>query len=187
MGEIVKRLLHDDQKDLFEILFAQVLGLVFLALIALLLWPLDRLGMVLGLAKGYVVLWLVLVVATLLLKRIHRWLRVDLYHHANAFVGSNLAVSCFLQAGWSAFAALAVHRFATGVPVWGAVILYLVGALSCLMAFYAVSSFYQGAIYKLVSLPVALVCFVVFSVWPASGRSVYGWFFGLFTPDQVRL
>jgi hypothetical protein len=60
------------------------------------------------------------------------------------------------------------------------VILYLVGVLSCLIAFFAVSSFYQGHVYKLVSLPLALLSFIVFGVWPAGGRLMYGWFFELF-------
>ena len=35
----------------------------------------------------------------------------------------------------------------------------------------------QGTLYKLVSLPIALVGFLVFSVWPAGGRWLFGWFF----------
>lgn len=38
MVEISKWLTHDDQKDLFEVLFASTLNIIFLALIALLLW-----------------------------------------------------------------------------------------------------------------------------------------------------
>jgi len=48
------------------------------------------------------------------------------------------------------------------------------------MAYFVVSSFYQGTVYKLISLPLALAGFLVFSVWPASGRALYGWFFRLF-------
>lgn len=180
MSDFVTWLLHDDQKDLFEILVGLALGVVFLALSALLLWPLDRLPLAWDLAQGYAVLWIVLGMTIFVLQRVHHWLRMDIYHRANAFVVSNLAASCLLQAGWAAFAALAIHRFATGAPVWVAVILYFVGALSCLAVFFAVSAVFQGAIYKFVSLPFALICFAVFSVWPAGGRAVYGWFFQLF-------
>ncbi len=173
-------LLHEDQKDLFEVLVALALNVLFLGLIALLLWPLGKLMLVLELARGYGILWIVTCGAALLVHRIQGFFRVNIYDHANAFVVSNLAVSCFLQAGWAAFAALSVHRFVPGVPVWGVVILYLVGVVSCLAAFLAVSALYQGHIYKLVSLPLTLVCFLVFSVWPVSGRAVYGWFFRLF-------
>ena len=180
MGELVKRLTQDDQKDFFEILVALVLNVLFLGLVALGLWPLDRHALALGLAKGYGVLWIVVGGAAVLVPRIQRLFRVDLYERGNAYVVSNLAVSCFLQVGWAAFAALSVRGFLAGAPGWVVVVLYLVGTLSCLIAFFVVSSVFQGAIYRLVSLPLALAGFAVFSVWPASGRALYRWFFRLF-------
>jgi hypothetical protein len=179
-GEFSKWLLHDDQKELFEIIFAVTLNVFALALTALLLWPLGRPTMAFRLAKGHGILWVVICVTFLLLNRIQRFFRVDLYDHPNAFLISNIAVSCFLLVGWAAFAALTVHGFVAGAPVWVMVILYFVGVLSCLVAFFAVTSFYQGHVYKLIGLPLALCCFAVFSVWPAGGRATYGWFFELF-------
>jgi len=180
-GEFSKWLLHEDQKELFEILVAIALNVVFLVLIVLLLWPLlGRPSLASRLAKGYGVLWGLTFVAAMLGNRIQDYFRVNIYDRPNAYVISNLAVSCFLQVGWSAFAALTVENFVPGAPVWVAVILYLVGGLSCLIAFFAVSSFYQGHVYKFISLPLALLSFIVFGVWPAGGRLMYGWFFELF-------
>jgi hypothetical protein len=180
MGEIIQWLIHDEQKELFEFLVALVLNILFLALSALLLWPLDRLMLVFGLAKGYGLLWIVNYVTAGLLNGIHRFFRINMYDHFNTYVSSNLALSSFLQVGWSAFAALTVHSFVSGLSGWLVVSLYLVGGLSCLIAFFVVSSIYQGAIYKVISLPLALVSFLVFSVWPAAGHVTYGWFFQLF-------
>lgn len=163
MGEISKWLTHDDQKDLFEVLFAITLNILFLVLIALLLWPMGRSMLALGLAKGYALLWIAIFVTAGLLNLIQRLFRVNIYDHPNAYVISNLVVSCFVLGGWSAFAAITVHRFVVGASIWIVVILYLVGVLSCLTAFFSVGSFYQGHIYKLVSLPLALVVFIVFS------------------------
>jgi hypothetical protein len=177
MGEFSKWLLHEDQKHVFEILFASVLSIVFLTLTALLLWPLGSAMLAWRLAKGYSVLWGMIYLASMFVNRIQDYFRVNIYDHADAFVYSNLAVSCILQIGWSAFAALKVHSFIGGAPLWTMLILYLVGVLSCLVAYFAVSSFYQGAIYRFISLPLALVGFGVFSVWPASGRVLFGWFF----------
>ncbi len=129
----------DDQKELFEILFAIGLNAVFLALIALLFWPLGQLAVAFRLTKGYVILWAVILGSFVLISRLHRFFRVDIYTHANAFVISNLVLSCLLQAGWSAFAALTIQGFVVSSPAW---ILYIVGVISCLVAFYAVSSFY---------------------------------------------
>jgi hypothetical protein len=165
MGEIVKWLMQDRQKDLFEILVALALNILFLALAALLLWPLDRLRLALDLAKGYGVLWMATGATAVLVHRVQSWFRVNLYDHPNAYVISNLAVSCVLQVGWSAFAALAVHGSVARVPVWVAVTLYAVGLLSCLIAYFAVSSVYQGTVYKMISLPVALAGFVVVVWW----------------------
>lgn len=180
MGEISKWLLHEDQTDLFEVLVTVTLNIIFLALVALLLWPLGRPMLALRLAKGYGILWSVVFVSAVLVNRTQQFFRVNIYDHPDAYVNSNLAVSCLLQVGWSAFAALMVHRFVAGTPVWMASLLYLVGVLSCLGAFFAVSSFYRGHIYKLISLPLALLSFVVFSVWPASGRAIFGWFFDIY-------
>ena len=179
-GDISKWLMHDDQKELFEILFAGALNIVFLVLAALLLWLLGKPVLAFRLAKGYGILWVVTFVIVALAYRLQRAFRVDLYTHADAYVISNLIGSCFLQAGWSAFAARTLQHFVVGPPLWIGVALYFVGALSCLVAYFAVSSFYQGHIYKFISLPLTLISFIVFCVWPASGRVMFGWFFDLF-------
>jgi hypothetical protein len=180
MGEVAKWLLHDDQKELFEFLFAGTLNIVFLALMALLLWPLGRALMALRMAKGFWVFWVVMYVTAVVALRLRRMFRVDIDSHYDAYVISALVVSGFLQAGWSAFAAHIVQSFVAGAPVWVACGLYLAGLLSCHVAFNVVSAFYGGQLYRLVNLPLALISFVVFSVWPAGGRAVYGWFFDLF-------
>jgi len=183
MGESIRWLMDDEQKTLYGIVFAIALNLVFLALSALLLWPLDRAEtMAFRLAKGYVLLWLIVSLAATLLNLIQRFSRVNIYDHADAYVNSNLAVSCFLQAGWSAFAALVVRDSlaAAGTPVWLVVVLYLAGILSCFVAFNVVSAFYQGQIYRIISLPLAFVSFIIFSLWPMLARVTYGRFFDLF-------
>jgi len=172
-GPISKWLMHDDQKLLFEVLVAVVLNVIFLALIALLLWPIGKSMLALRLAEGYGLLWILLYLTFLLLGRIQNLFRVNIYDHHRAFVISNLAVSCLLQVGWAAFAALVVHSFVAGSLVWTMVVLYAVGILSCLISFFAVSSFYQGQIYKIVSLPLATISFVGFSVWAKVGSVTY--------------
>jgi hypothetical protein len=180
MGEFSKWLMHEDQNDLFKILFAITLNIIFLVLTVLLLWPLGIPLMAFRLARGYVVLWVVLYLVAGTLNRIHAKLKVNIYDHADAFVNSNLAVSCLLQTGWAAFAALVVQSFVAGASLWIAASLYVAGFLSCYVAFFVVSSFYQGHIYKVISLPLALACFIVFCAWPPSGRFLYGWLFDLF-------
>lgn len=180
MGEFAKWLMHDEQKELFELLFAAAQNLLFVALAALILRPLGDASPALRFAKGGLVLWGVLCVTRVALAFVHRKLRVDMYSHFDAYVISCAVLGAFLQAGWSAFAALAVRDFASNANVWPAVVLYFVGLLSCYVAFNVVSAFYTGHIYRLINVVVALVGFALFCVWPTAARAAYGWFFRIF-------
>ncbi|HEX8131036.1 MAG TPA: hypothetical protein VF527_18180 [Pyrinomonadaceae bacterium] len=180
MREFERWLLHEDQKEVFESLFATVLTVLFLGLSALLLWPLGRASMSFHLAKGYWLFGIVLYVAAVVAFLIQRLFRVDIDSNFDAYVLSGLAVSGFLQVGWSAFAALTVHSLSGGVPVWIVVFLYLVGFFSCYVAYVNVSVLYMGSIYRQTNLMLAVGSFIIFSVWPKGGRAIYGWFFDLF-------
>lgn len=180
MRGLVDWLLADDQKNLFEFLLAVFLFFLFLAVAALLLWPFDRLALVIQLAKGYGFFWVALWITAALAGLFQRWFRMNLYDRSTAYVITGLSLGALVQMGWSAFAALTVRGFVAEGSFWAVAVLYLVGALSCVAAFYAVSSLYQGAIYRLVNLPLALVSFLVFSLWPGVGGALYGRFFRLF-------
>jgi hypothetical protein len=180
MGEFSKWLLHENQKELFDYLFAIVLNIVFLALIALLLWPSSRATIAFRFAKGYWSFWAAVIVTSSLLVLAQRIFRMDLYSHYDAYVISGLAVSGFLQTGWSAFAALVINDSVAGAPIWMMIILYAVGIVSTYVACVIVGAFYMGTLYRMVNLALAIVSFIVFSVWPAAGNAIYGWFFDLF-------
>ncbi len=180
MGEFSKWLLHEDQKEFFDYLFAIVLNAVFLVLIALLLWPLGKATMAYRLAKGYWIFWIAVIVTASVLALLHRIFRMDLYDRFDAYVISGLIVSGFVQIGWAAFAAPVVHDFVAGTPIWITVILYVVGVFSCWVACVIVAAFYMGTLYKMVNLALAILSFAVFSVWPTAGGVIYGWFFDLF-------
>ena len=99
--EVGKWLLHEDQKDLLEILVAGTLNILFLALTALLLWPLGSLTLAVRLAKGYCIWWIVLFLIAALVERFQRLFRVGMYDRPYAFVFSNLFGSCALLAAGS--------------------------------------------------------------------------------------
>lgn len=180
VGAFAKWLLHENQKELFDYLFAIVLNAVFLVLIALLLWPLGKATMALHLAKAYWIFWSALILIASVLALAHRIFRMDLYSHSDAYVISGLAVGGFVQVGWSAFAALVIHNTLANTPVWMVIILYIVGVLSCYVACVIVAAFFMGTLYRFVNLILAIVSFIMFSVWPAAGSVIYGWFFDLF-------
>lgn len=177
MGEFSKWLLHEDRKELFEYLYANALMLVFLGLTALLLWPLGKVSAALALAKGFWVFWIVLIQTAVLLALFQRVFRVDLYDKYNTYVISGLVVGGVVQLGWSAYAALTARGAADGAGLGVGVALYAVGFVSCFVACACVSAFYTGAIYRYVNLPLAFAGFVLFSLWPAAARFLFGWFF----------
>jgi hypothetical protein len=164
LGQIDKRLLDEAHKEAFEILFAVASNITFLAIIGLILWPVHKATLAFRFAYAYPIFWVVTFLTSALVNWIQRLFRVNIYDHSNAFVISNLAVSCLLQLAWSLFAAVAVYRTIAGASTFAILMLYLVGGLSCLVSYFVVSSFYQGAVYRLISLPLALLSFVGFSI-----------------------
>jgi hypothetical protein len=174
------RLVHVLPEAELDFLIALILNLIFVALAALLLWPLGKPMMALRLAQGYGIFWVVTALTGAALYRVQKFFRVDTDTHYDALVISNLSHAALLLAGWSAFAALTVRVFVSGTPGWVAVTLWLIGLLSSHVAFIVLSSFYKGTVYKVVNVILGLAAFIVFAVWPASGRAIYGWFFDLF-------
>lgn len=163
----------------WDFLVAVGLNLVFLVLAALILWPLGRAALAYRMAKGFLLFWVVVLVAAALLNGVQRYFRVNLYDRANAFVTSNVAVGGLVQLGWSAFAALAAARHAEGAPLLPASVLYAAGLLSCVVAHSIVSAFFRGHLYRFVNLALAVAGFVLFAMWPAAARATYGRLFDL--------
>jgi hypothetical protein len=177
MGQFSKWLLHEDQNEFFDYLFALVVNLLFVALLMLLLWPLGRLNMAIRLAKGFWMFWTVLIATSAVLALVQRYFQIDLDEHYNAYVISGLVLSGIVQIGWSAFAAPVVGSFAANASVWVAIVLYGAGAVSAYVASVVVGSYYSGSLYRMVNPALAILSFVVFSVWPTAGLAIYGWLF----------
>jgi hypothetical protein len=184
MGQFSKWLLHDDQKEFFDYLFAIVLNTVFLLLIALLLWPLGKAAVVCRLTMAYWIFWTAVIAVSCLLALAQRIFKMDLYERSEAYIITGLAVSAFLQVGWSAYAAPVIHSSITGASVMVMIILYVVGGISAHVAAVIVGAFYMGGLYRLVNSALAILSFAAFSVWPAAGRTMYGWFFSIFERFQ---
>lgn len=169
-----------DEKTLWELIAAALFLAVFLVVATLSLWPMGKLLLVWQLLKGFALFWIVLSLTAWALGLIQRMLRVESDPPSVPYFFTNLAVSAFVQLGWSAFAALTVASFLAGSSTGLAGGLHLVGFLSCVVAFAMVGVFYQGTLYRLVNGPLGLIGYIVLAVWPATGQALYGWFFGLF-------
>ena len=181
MRSFSRWLLREEQKDFFEYLFACVANLLFLVLIALVLWPLGELGFAVHLAKGYWIFWTVVIMVAASIAVVSRILRIEQRPAFwDVYLMLILVVSATLQAGWSAFAALTFRGFGVGGSIWVAATLYVIGLLSCYVAYLIVSALFNTRHLRLVNLILALASFVVFTIWPQAGGFIYGWFFDLF-------
>ncbi len=180
MGAFSRWLLREENKEAFDSLFAGLLAFAFFGLAALALWPLGAAWAVWRLFKGYWVLCVVLPATALLLFLFRRLFRIDFDENFNAYVVSALVASGFAQAGYSAFAALAAREFAAAASWPIAAAFCVVGFLSCYVSSAVVAVYYSGQMYRYVNIPLALAAFVLFTLWPAAARFVYGWFFDLF-------
>lgn len=86
----------------------------------------------------------------------------------------------WLFTGWLVrLCALVVRNSLTDPSIWKAVVVYVIGLVSCYVAAVIVGAFYVGGLYRMINLGVAAISFVTFSIWPSSGVALYGWFFDL--------
>ncbi|MBL8205765.1 MAG: hypothetical protein JNM09_16140 [Blastocatellia bacterium] len=154
------------------------INLTFLLVAGLVLWLMGHGTLAWSFARGYGLLWGVLLVLSPILNLIQRAFRVNLYDNGNVFVASNLLVSGVLVLGWSAFAVLAVQS--AGASGWVVVLLYVVGLLASYIAEQVVMSIFSGTIYQLANLALVVLSFIAFAIWPAAARSLFDWFLNLF-------
>lgn len=180
MGEFSRWLLHEDQRETFDHLFAGILNLLFLICVTMLFWWFGKISFSIHLLKGYWILWILLPATAFLLVVFRRIFRIDMYSHFDVYVISALIVSGLLQTGWSAFAALTVKDSVSGSPTWLVVVTYACGVGSCYVTLTLISAYYSGSIYRHVNALLGLISFIVFTMWPAAARFAYGWFFDLF-------
>ena len=166
--------------DGFQLKFAGSFTLAFLFVAGLVLWPMGYKSLYGAIAWGYVVFWAVLFLGYLMLLAMQRIFRIESDPPSNAFVLTNLAAGAAIQAGWAAFAVLAVRRSLLDLSLIKAVTLWAVGLASTYVAFVNVSAFFRGSIYRMINAFTALAAFIVFGLFPTTATMAYGWFLRLF-------
>lgn len=166
-------------EELLDFSIIAGINLLFLGLIALALWPLGWLALVGQLAWGFLGLWILLFLSATLLGWVERWLRINMYDRYNLYFLLNLLTSLWLILGWSSIAAQLVSHAAATESGWRVAILMGVGLLSSYVGSLVVTLIFRGTLYQLASMPAALLGYILFSLWPASGQFMYGWFFDL--------
>jgi hypothetical protein len=180
MRAFSKWLLDDEQRDFFEYLFALVLNVLFLVLVAVVLWPLGSSKIAIQLAKGYWVFWSVVIMCAVLMALVARMLRIEQRPSFwDAYLILILVLTVVLPTGWAAFAALTLSSLpGSGIGVQAT--FYVVGMVSCYLAYVIVHALFKANRFRLAKVIMALVGFLVFTIWPESARALFGWFFNLF-------
>lgn len=118
------------------------------------------------LAKGYWIFWTAVIATACVLALLQRIFRMNVYDHFDAYVITGLIFSGFVQVGWSAFAAPVIYNFVAEAPIWMAIILYVVGLLSCYVASVIVAAFYMGSLYRMVNPILAVISFIALVCGP---------------------
>jgi len=175
MSRILQWLFDENQKDLYEIVVAFFINLLFLAVISLMFWPLQKLISLIKLAKGFGLLWILSSVIAVILVGFQRLFRLNIYNRVNLYILSTMSVNLLLQCGWAAFAALILQNDTAPNPLWIELIMHGIGLVSCLIAFWVVSAFYHPGAFKLLSLLIPILSFIVFSIWPGVVEKIFQW------------
>ena len=173
------RLTKEDKSALSDAAIGLGLNFAFLVVCVIVLLSLGKTSAAWVLAKGNVAFCVVLTVVAVVLGLTYRFLRIDDDTHFRTYLYSNAAVAGILIAGWSAFVAIAARGWAAEAPLWKAAILYLSALISIYGGYTLVSGYYSGGFYRLVNLPLTFGSFLLFALWPAAGRAIYGWLFAL--------
>lgn len=149
--------------------------LLVLAATALVLLPLGRWALLWEIARAFMVLWGVLLMAAWIMQRIQALLRIEDDPPSDAYILTNLAVGTALLVFWTGYTALLVRESAQGAPIWVAALLHVIGLLVSHAAFGTVSVIYGGSLYRTVHALVALGGYVLFAIWPPAARAAFGW------------
>ncbi|HEU4883174.1 MAG TPA: hypothetical protein VFT45_13030 [Longimicrobium sp.] len=162
-------------KDSDEIRWGAVWNGIILVVMAAMLLPVRRWGLLWELTRAFAVLWGVLLLAAWVMTLILHRLRVEDDPPSDAYLLSNAAVGVVLLVIWGGYTALLVRESARGAPLWMDVLLYMAGVLASHAAFSAVCAVYIGSFYRWINLGTAVGAFAVFSMWPPAARALFGW------------
>jgi hypothetical protein len=152
-----------------------VWNVVILVVIAAMLLPVRRWGLLWELTRAFGVLWGVLLLAAWLMFIIQRRLRIEDDPPSDAYVLSNMAVCVVPLVIWGGYTALLVRGSTIGAPLWVSILVHTAGVLAAHAAFSAICAVYTGSIYRMISLGSAAGSFALFAAWPPAARALFGW------------
>lgn len=163
--------MNDAEKSAIgDLLIALALCAVFFLVAGIVLWLAGQSVFFWQLAGGFVLFTLGVLAIALIARLIYGVARINMYDRANAYVALNIVLSVLPMLIWTAYAAHLASGAVNGFGLMSAAATHLTGALSCYAAHTMVHSQFRGTIYALVTLPIGLVGYALFAVFPWMAR-----------------
>ncbi|MEY4531643.1 MAG: hypothetical protein RLZZ156_2364 [Deinococcota bacterium] len=168
------------REDLENVAILAGVTVVFLVVTAILTLVLGRLELTWALTKGFLLLWLMLLVISEVHNFFLRLIRANVHNKYELFVGSNVLVVMVFCLVWTAFNVLQVLGQTMGLGWLTTGIIYFLGLVSSWIGFGVVTTIYNGTLYQMLGLFVTAFSYVIFCIFPNFATQLFGWFFGLF-------
>jgi hypothetical protein len=163
--------MNDDAKSAIgDLLIALAICATFFLVAGILMWFAGQSVFFWQLAGGFVLFTLGVLAISLIGMLIQAAARINMYDRTNIYVGLNIVLSALPVLVWTAYAAHLASGAVNGFGMLSAAATHLVGFLSCYAAHTMVHSQFRGTIYALITLPIGLLGYVVFAVFPWLAR-----------------
>jgi hypothetical protein len=142
-----------------------------LAVCWLLSWVVGRWSFAWAVTKAYGVLWLGFPIASAVVLRVFRALRINLHDRGSIYVGVFVLLTIVCGLFFAAFVALEVSRASQGAAWFVIAVLHFLA----LLALWVANENFAGSVYKLVGLFSLLFGFVVFRVFSGIPQALFAW------------
>lgn len=144
--------------------FAILFNIIFLAVFSLGTWLTGTYHIIIKFIIGYGLLWVVLLFLMGILRGLREF-KFDEENKHRSYVFINIITSSILIISWSIFASFQI----TGInemSILRKILMHVLGFLSTYTCYAIVTTYYEGRAYKKFGLPVCLISYPLFSIWP---------------------
>lgn len=124
------------------------------------------------LAGGFVLFTLGVLAIALVGTLIQSVARINMYDRTNTYIGMNIVLSALPILIWTAYAAQLASGAVNGFGLLSAAATHATGFLSCYAAHTMLHSQFRGTIYAMITLPIGLLGYVLFAVFPWMARAL---------------
>lgn len=138
------------------------INILFVAIAAWVCWLMGHVAFIGPLVLGFVGLWAAMIVITTLLAVIARYNRqFNMYDRAALYLGANIITSAVPLLAFVAYIVMQAHQAVLGAGWIERLALYGVGFLASYIAHAIVTVFFNGQLYAIINLFIALIGYLL--------------------------